>query len=107
MSEPLTYEFLATELETKAKGLGNLGACLKFVFEGAGVVHIDATKDVPTITRDDTLPADFIVTAPLDIWIQLRAKTIAPHVAAMTRKLKFGGNLVKGMQLIPRVMAVL
>ena len=107
MSENLTYDFLASELESKALGLGNLGARLKFVFEGEGVVHIDATSDMPTITRDDSLPADFIVTAALPVWIDLRAKKIAPHVAAMTRKVKFGGDLVKGMKLIPRVISVL
>ena len=107
MSETLDYDFLATELETKALGLGKLGVQLKFVFEGSGVVHIDATGDVPLITRDDSKPATFTVKAPLPIWIALRAKTMAPHVAAMTRRIKFEGDMVIGMKLIPRIMSVL
>lgn len=107
MNEPLDYNFLATELESKALGLGNLGAKLKFVFEGDGVVHIDATGEQPVITRDPSLPADFVITAPLQVWIDLRAKKIAPHVAAMTRRLKFQGDMVTGMKLTPRIMSVL
>lgn len=107
MTQTLDYDFLATELESKALGLGNLGASLKFVFEGSGVVHIDATKDVPVITRNDALPADFTVTASLPVWLDLRAKKLAPHVAAMTRKMKFQGDMVKFMKLLPRVMTVL
>ena len=89
MSETLDYNFLATELETKALGLGNLGIKLKFIFEGNGAVHIDATKAVPVITRDESLPADLTLIAPLQVWLDLRAKRIAPHVAAMTRKSAF------------------
>lgn len=107
MTQTLDYDFLATELESKALGLGHLGARLKFIFEGGGVVHIDATRDVPVITRDDSLPADFSISAPLPIWIDLRAKKLAPHVAAMTRKIKFQGDMVKFMKLLPRVMTVL
>ena len=107
MTQILDYDFLATELETKALGLGHLGAKLKFVFEGGGVVHIDATRDVPVITRDETLPADFTVSAALPIWIDLRAKKLAPHVAAMTRRIKFQGDMIKFMKLLPRVMTVL
>lgn len=106
-NEVLNYEVLAAELETKAKGLGNLGIRLKFVFEGDGVVHIDASQDTPVITRDDTLLADLTLIAPLQVWLDLRAKRIAPHVAAMTRKLKFQGDMIRGMKLAPRIMAVL
>lgn len=107
MTQTLDYDFLATELESKALGLGNLGVRLKFIFEGSGVVHIDATRDVPVITRDDSLPADINISASLPIWLDLRAKKLAPHVAAMTRKIKFQGDMVKFMKLLPRVMAVL
>jgi len=105
--DTLSFDFLANELAEKARNLGNLGAKLKFVFEGEGVVHIDATTEAPVITRDDALPADVIVTAPLKIWLDLRAKKIAPHVAAMTRKIKIQGDVVKGMKLAPRIMTVL
>jgi len=107
MSEEITFDFLADELEVKAKKLGNLAITLKFVFEGMGVVVIDATKDEPTVSRDGSLPADFTVTAPLNIWLDLRAKKIAPHVAAMTRKIKFEGDLVRGLKLAPKIMSVL
>lgn len=107
MSETLSFEFLADELAVKAKGLGNLGTKLKFVFEGMGVVHIDASQDVPNVTRDDTLPADVIIRAPLEVWLALRAKKLAPHVAAMTRKIKLEGDIVRGMKLAPRIMTVL
>lgn len=103
----LNFDFLATELAAKAVNLGNLGAKLKFVFEGEGVVHIDATNDTPVVTRDESLEADITITAPLKIWLDLRAKKIAPHVAAMTRKLKIQGDLARGMKLAPRIMAVL
>jgi putative sterol carrier protein len=107
MSEPLSFEFLANELSVKAKGLGNLGAKLKFVFEGMGVVHIDATHDVPVVSQDDALPADVVIRAPLNVWLDLRAKKLAPHVAAMTRKIKLEGDIVRGMKLAPRIMTVL
>ena len=103
----LNFDFLATELAEKAVNLGNLGAKLKFVFEGEGVVHIDASSDTPVVTRDDSLDADITITAPLKIWLDLRAKKIAPHVAAMTRKLKIQGDLTRGMKLAPQLMAVL
>lgn len=106
MSE-LNFDFLANELAEKAKNLGNLGAQLKFIFEGEGCVHIDATSDNPVVTRDDSLEADITVSAPLKIWLDLRAKRIAPHVAAMTRKIKIQGDLTRGMKLAPRIMAVL
>lgn len=103
----LSFDFLATELAAKAVNLGNLGATLKFVFEGEGVVHIDASTDTPVVTRDDSLAADITITAPLKIWLDLRAKKLAPHVAAMTRKLKIQGDLSRGMKLAPQLMAVL
>lgn len=107
MSEVLSFDFLASELAEKAKNLGNLGTKLKFVFEGEGVVHIDASMDTPSITRDDSLPADVIIRAPMAIWLDLRAKKLAPHVAAMTRKIKIEGDIVRGMKLAPRIMTVL
>lgn len=103
----LNFDCLATELAAKAKGLGNLGAKLKFVFEGEGCVHIDATSDEPVVTRDDGLQADITVSAPLKVWLDLRARRIAPHVAAMTRKIRIQGDLARGMKLAPRIMAVL
>lgn len=103
----MNFDFLATELAEKAKNLGNLGAKLKFVFEGEGVVHIDASSDVPVVTRDDSQDADITITAPLSVWLDLRVKKLAPHVAAMTRKLKIQGDLARGMKLAPRIMAVL
>lgn len=103
----MNFDFLATELAEKAKNLGNLGASLKFVFEGEGSVHIDAHTDAPSVSRDDSKPADITVTAPLNVWLDLRAKKLAPHVAAMTRKLRIQGDVAKGMRLAPRIMAVL
>jgi len=107
MSNELTFDDLATELETKAKNLGNLNIKLKFIFDGMGTVVIDATKDVPEVSRDASQPADFTITAPLNIWLELRAKKLAPHVAAMTRKIKFEGDLVRGLGLAPKIMSVL
>lgn len=107
MMSELTFEFLAEELAEKAKGLGGLNAKLRFVFEGEGVVHIDATVEPAVVSRDAGLPADFTIIAPLRIWLDLRARKIAPHVAAMTRKLKIEGNVMRGMQLAPRIMTVL
>lgn len=107
MSEGITFDFLAEELAEKAKGLGNLGVKLKFVFEGQGVVHIDANQDVPVVSRNELAPADVIITAPLSVWLDLRAKKLAPHVAAMTKKIKLQGDIVRGMKLAPRIMKVL
>ena len=84
-----------------------MGASLKFIFEGEGVVHIDATTDKPIITRDDELDADIIISAPKIVWSDLRAKKLAPHVAAMTRKLRLKGDVVRGMKLAPRIMTAL
>lgn len=106
MSEP-DFDFIATELEGKVKKLGNLGVTLKFVFDGMGSVFIDATKAEPTLTRNLDQKADFNVSAPLKIWMDLRDKKLAPHVAAMTRKIKFDGDLVRGLKLAPKIMAVL
>jgi len=106
MTEELNFDFLATEVSGKAMNLGKLDVKLKFVFEGEGQVHIDATGDTPVITRDDA-DADITVTAPLKVWLDLRSKKLAPHVAAMTRKIKLKGNIAKGMKLAPRIMAVL
>lgn len=103
----MNFDYLANELTEKAKNLGNLGARLKFVFEGEGVVHIDASSDVPVVSRDDSKDADITITAPLAVWLDLRAKKLAPHVAAMTRKIKIQGDLTRGMKLAPRIMAVL
>ncbi len=103
----MNFDFLASELTEKAKNLGNLGASLKFVFEGEGTLHIDATTDVPVVSRDGSQDADITVTAPLKVWLDLRAKKLAPHVAAMTRKIKIQGDLARGMKLAPRIMAVL
>lgn len=103
----MTFDFLADELEDKVKNLGNLGVTLKFVFEGMGNVFIDATKDIPTLVRNVDQPADFNIAAPLKIWLDLRDKKLAPHVAAMTRKIKFEGDLVRGLKLAPKIMAVL
>ncbi|MDN0076599.1 SCP2 sterol-binding domain-containing protein [Crenobacter sp. SG2303] len=105
MSE-LNFDFLAAELEQKATKLGNLGARLKFVFEGEGAVHIDASIDPAVVCRDGSLEADITITAPLKVWVDLRAKKLAPHVAALTRKIKISGNLGL-MKLAPRIMAVL
>ena len=107
MSEAPSFDFLANELAEKAKNLGNLGTKLKFVFEGEGVVHIDASADTPCVTRDDLLPADVTIRAPMSVWLDLRAKKLAPHVAAMTRKIKIEGDIVRGMKLAPRIMTVL
>jgi len=106
MTEELSFDFLADELSGKAMTLGKLGTRLKFVFEGEGQVHIDATGDTPVISRDDA-EADITVTAPLKVWLDLRSKKLAPHVAAMTRKIKIKGDIGKGMKLAPRIMAVL
>lgn len=107
MTEVVTFDALADELEHKVKGLGNLGVTMKFVFEGEGNVLIDARKDVPTVTRNDETPADFTVVGPLNVWLDLRAKKLAPHVAAMTRKIKFQGDMVRGLSLAPKIMTVL
>lgn len=107
MSEPMTFNALADELNEKVKGLGNLGLTMKFVFEGMGSVFIDGKKDVPTLTRNEDNEADFTITAPLNVWLDLRAKKLAPHVAAMTRKIKFGGDIVRGLSLAPKIMTVL
>lgn len=107
MNDQPSFEFLADELEQKSKNLGNLGVTLKFTFEGMGNVFIDARQDQPSLSRNSDLKADFMVSAPLKVWMDLRAKRIAPHVAAMTRKIKFEGDMVKGMKLAPKIMAVL
>lgn len=107
MTEELTFDFLADELAGKFARVGNLGVKLRFVFEGMGVVHIDATKDVPTTSTNPELPADFSVTAPYTVWLDMRAKRLAPHTAAMTRKVRVEGDLLRGMKLIPRVITVL
>lgn len=107
MSDQPSFEFLAEELEQKSKNLGNLGVTLKFTFEGMGNVFIDARQDQPSLSRNSDQKADFMVSAPLKVWMDLRAKRIAPHVAAMTRKIKFEGDMVKGMKLAPKIMAVL
>jgi len=107
MSDTTTFNALANELEGKVKGLGNLGLTMKFVFEGEGNVLIDARKDVPTLTRNDEASADFTVIGPLNVWLDLRAKKLAPHVAAMTRKIKFEGDMVRGLSLAPKIMTVL
>ena len=107
MSEPITFEALADELEQKVKTLGKLGVTMKFVFEGQGNVFIDATQDVPTLTRNQDTVADFTVLGPLNVWLDLRAKKLAPHVAAMTRKIKFQGDMVRGLSLAPKIMTVL
>lgn len=107
MSESITFDALADELEEKVKGLGNLGVTMKFVFEGQGNVLIDARKDVPTLTRNEDTVADFTIVGPLNVWLDLRAKKLAPHVAAMTRKIKFQGDMVRGLSLAPKIMTVL
>ena len=107
MSEPITFDALADELEQKVKALGKLGVTMKFVFEGAGNVLIDATREVPTLTRNQDAVADFTVIGPLNVWLDLRAKKLAPHVAAMTRKIKFEGDMVRGLSLAPKIMTVL
>ena len=107
MSEQPTFESLADELAVKVRGLGNLGVTMKFIFEGMGNVFIDAKQDVPTLTRNVEAPADFTVIGPLNVWLDLRAKKLAPHVAAMTRKIKFEGDLVRGLSLAPKIMTVL
>jgi putative sterol carrier protein len=107
MSEQPTFESLADELAVKIRGLGNLGVTMKFIFEGMGNVLIDAKQDVPTLTRNVETPADFTISAPLNIWLDLRAKKLAPHVAAMTRKIRFEGDLVRGLSLAPKIMTVL
>lgn len=107
MSDQPSFEFLADELEQKSKNLGNLGVTLKFTFEGMGNVFIDARQDQPSLSRNSDQKADFMVSAPLKVWMDLRAKRIAPHVAAMTRKIKFEGDMIKGMKLAPKIMAVL
>jgi len=107
MSEQPTFESLADELAVKVRGLGNLGVTMKFVFEGIGNVFIDAKQDVPTLARNVEAPADFTVIGPLNVWLDLRAKKIAPHVAAMTRKIRFEGDLVRGLGLAPKIMTVL
>ena len=107
MAETPTFEFLADELAAKSKNLGNLGVTLKFIFTGMGAVFIDATTDTPATTRDESRPADITISAPLNVWLDLRAKKLAPHVAALTRKIRFEGDVVRGMKLAPRIMAVL
>lgn len=107
MNDQPSFESLAHELEQKSRNLGNLGVTLKFTFEGMGNVYIDARQDQPSLTRNSDAKADFMVSAPLKVWMDLRAKRIAPHVAAMTRKIKFEGDMVKGLKLAPKIMAVL
>ena len=107
MSEIPTFEFLASELAEKIKNLGNIGLTMRFVFDGHGSVFIDARRDQPTLEVNRQGDADFIVTAPLEVWLQLRAKKIQPHVAAMTGKLKFKGNMLKGLAAAPKIMTVI
>lgn len=103
----MTFDFLATELTGKLMGLGKLGMKAKLVFEGMGTLNVDTRGDTPVITRGEGEPADITVSAPLQVWLDMRAKKIAPHVAAMTRKLKVEGDLVRGMKLAPHIMGVL
>jgi len=107
MTDATNFDVLANELEEKIKNLGNLGVTMKFVFEGEGNVLIDARKDVPTLTRNDEAAADFTVIGRLPVWLDLRAKKLAPHVAAMTRKIRFEGDFIKGLSLAPKIMTVL
>lgn len=106
MSE-MTFDTMADELAGKLANLGKLGLKANFVFEGMGTVNIDATGDRPVVTRADDLPADITVSAPLHVWEDMRAKKLAPHVAAMTKKIRIDGDLMKGMKLAPQLMAVL
>ncbi len=107
MTDTVSFDALADELEEKIKKLGNLGVTMKFVFEGQGNVLIDARKDIPTLTRNDEASADFTVVGQLSVWLDLRAKKLAPHVAAMTRKIRFEGDFLKGLSLAPKIMTVL
>jgi putative sterol carrier protein len=107
MNETPTFEFLADELAGKIKNLSNAGLTMRFVFVGMGSLYIDARRSEPTLERDREGDADFTVTAPLEVWLALRAKKLAPHVAAMTGKMKFSGNVIKGLALAPKIMAVI
>jgi len=103
----LSVASMAEELQEKTKKVGNLGVTMRFVIEDEGTIYIDATRDVPEVTLDAGRAADITISAPRGVWMDLRAKKIAPHVAAMTRKLKLQGDVLKGMQLAPRLTAVL
>lgn len=107
MTDTVSFDALADELEEEIKKLGNLEVTMKFVFEGQGNVLIDARKDIPTLTRSDEAPADFTVVGQLPVWLDLRAEKLAPHVAAMTRKIRFEGDFLKGLSLAPKIMTVL
>lgn len=107
MSDIDTFNELANELCAKAGGLGKMGIRMKFVFNGLGSVHIDASGETPEVTVNADKPADFTISANLNVWLDLRAKKIAPHVAAMTRKIAFEGDLIRGMQMAPAIMKVL
>lgn len=107
MSDLDTFNELAAELQKKAAGLGKMGIRMKFIFNELGSVHIDASGEIPAVTVNSDQAADFTISANLNVWLDLRAKKIAPHVAAMTRKIKFEGDLVRGMQMAPSIMKVL
>ncbi|MGE4372804.1 MAG: SCP2 sterol-binding domain-containing protein [Xanthobacter sp.] len=107
MSDQPTFDALAEELSNKVRGLGNLGITMKFVFDGEGNVFIDARQDEPTLTRDVEGEADFTILAPMNVWLDLRSKKLAPHVAAMTRKIRFEGDRLRGLTLAPKIMTVL
>jgi putative sterol carrier protein len=103
----LSVTAMAEELREKTRKVGNLGVTMRFVINGEGAIFIDAARDVPEVTLDAERPADVTISASRDVWLDLRAKKIAPHIAAMTGKLKLKGDVLKGMQLAPRLTAVL
>lgn len=106
MSETM-IDSLIDELAEKMTRLGKLGLTANFVVDGMGAVNIDATGEQAVVTKGGGLPADITITAPLQVWLDMRAKKLAPHVAAMTRKIRIDGDLMKGMKLAPQLVALL
>lgn len=106
MNTEIDFKNLSDELGHKLSVLGDVGTQVKFVFEGMGVLHCDATTSEVVVCNEDK-DAEITVSGPLDIWMKIRSKQMAPHVALMTRRLKLEGNIGKAMSLAPRLVAIL
>ncbi len=106
MSEPTTFEEYADDLEGRLRALGNLGVTVKFVLEGMGNLFIDARHDLPILSRNDETDADFTVIGPFKVWLDLRARRTVPYAAVMTGRVKFKGDLKRGLSFAPKFMSM-
>lgn len=106
MSEPTNFEEYADDLEGRLRALGNLGVTVKFVLEGMGNLFIDARHDLPILTRNSDVDADFVVTGAFKVWLDLRARRTVPYAAVMTGRVKLKGDLKRGLSFAPKFMSM-